>query len=212
MYDGRLMYEGCLRIHTFTSIAEKNIIVPDIHAYHSQESQQPGKRNTTRNTIDPIRFIALPWWNWPNLSSLIKNSLSPSYLSRSQKSVTVAFYKSTKGRKQHSWLKHPKRYQPRVAQLKVIKKSSLILSADPFYNINFPQRFPEKAYGLNCSSCVPLNQPLFKRLPLFKQARLNLLILYLGSDLSAKNKQSCSEHKKRIFTFPGDMLLARFAN
>ena len=39
-YDGLLMYESCLRIHSFTSITEKNIIVPDIQVYHSQESPE----------------------------------------------------------------------------------------------------------------------------------------------------------------------------
>ena len=37
------------------------------------------------------------------------------------------------------------------ARLKIIRKSFLILSADPVYNINFLQCFPEKAYGSNLS-------------------------------------------------------------
>ena len=38
-YDGLFMYEDCLRTHTFTSIAEKHIIVYDIQMYHLQERQ-----------------------------------------------------------------------------------------------------------------------------------------------------------------------------
>ena len=39
-----LLWTLCLRIHSFTSIAEKDIIVPDIQSNHSQESQPPAKK------------------------------------------------------------------------------------------------------------------------------------------------------------------------
>ena len=56
-----IMSEGCLRILSFTSIAEKKV-VSDIQVYHSQESQQPGKWNTIKiswRRSDPIRCLAL---------------------------------------------------------------------------------------------------------------------------------------------------------
>ena len=55
------MYEGCLRINSFTSIAEKNAIVPDFQVYHSQEIQRRGKRNTIKKyrRSDPIRCVAV---------------------------------------------------------------------------------------------------------------------------------------------------------
>ena len=42
------------------------------------------------------------------------------------------------------------------ARLKIIRKSFLILSADPVDNIKFLKRFPEKAYCSNCPSCMVL--------------------------------------------------------
>ena len=56
-YDGLLLYEGCLWIYSFTSVAEKKSVVPDIPAYHSQESQQPWKRNSIKKYP---RFDSLP--------------------------------------------------------------------------------------------------------------------------------------------------------
>ena len=61
-FDGLTMYKGCLRIHSFTSIAEEKILfVPGIQVYNSQESQQlTGKGNTIKiswRRSDPIRCL-----------------------------------------------------------------------------------------------------------------------------------------------------------
>ena len=56
----------------FYLCSRKNSIVPDIPAYHSQESQQPWKRNTIKKyrRSDPIHFLML-WWKWSALSRAI---------------------------------------------------------------------------------------------------------------------------------------------
>ena len=83
------------------------------------------------------------------------------YLSRSRKinlkkGVTVAFTNESTKVAKHTRLKHPQLLFISHARLKIIRKSSLILSADLVDNINFLQRFPEKVYGSNCLSYAVL--------------------------------------------------------
>ena len=92
-------------------------------------------------------------------------------------------------------------------RLKIIRKSFVILRADPVDNTSFLQCLPKKAYGSNSRSisCAVLQTRSLQRPPLFKQTYLNPLIPYLGknifrgSDWSAEKPQHCSEHIKRIF-------------
>ena len=60
MYDGLLMYEGCLQIHPFTSTVEKILLYQTfMHITHKKASNLE-KEIPQGNTVDPIRFIALP--------------------------------------------------------------------------------------------------------------------------------------------------------
>ena len=43
-YDGLLMYEGCLRIHSLPTEQKNITILPDIQVYHSQEIQQASEQ------------------------------------------------------------------------------------------------------------------------------------------------------------------------
>ena len=46
--------------------AEKNITVPDIHAYHSQESQQPGTISNIKNTVALLKSRSTKLSSTPN--------------------------------------------------------------------------------------------------------------------------------------------------
>ena len=73
------MKQDCLRIHLFTSKAEKNIFLRDIHQIfthitYKKASNLEKEIPYIRNTVDQFRFVVLPWWKWSALSSHIMNN------------------------------------------------------------------------------------------------------------------------------------------